>query len=353
MTLYEYGNAGDLYYMAMEYVQGRTLHAEIFDEGRFEERRGIRIAKQICRSLREAHSHGIVHRDLKPDNVLLVERPTDRDRVKVLDFGLAKVLEGELADEDATETGLCMGSPKHMAPEQIVGDTVSAHTDIYALGVLLYEMLTAHSPFDRPTRYQTLVAQVHEPPIPFRELLPDVDISDGMEQIVMKCLQKERHHRFASMDEVLQALKVLECGFRATMSSLSGATRVGTTSITRVPLVPRLGSERASRDSLFPPPSDPLALPDREGASSSPVPKSLPPLPPLPTVSHSAFRKPNRSLLIGAVVGLVGVVMALGVWLSTATELAPRVVPVLAGLACSGAPVLSASSIPAPADSQP
>lgn len=355
VTLYDYGNIGDLYYMAMEYVQGRTLHAEIFHEGRFEERRAIRIAMQICRSLREAHSHGVVHRDLKPDNVLLVDRANEKDLVKVLDFGLAKVLEGDLAEEDVTETGLCMGSPKHMAPEQITGDTVSAHTDVYALGVLLYEMLTAHSPFDRPTRYQTLVAQVHEPPMPFGELLPDAEISEGMERIVMKCLHKERHHRFASMDDVLLALKTLERGSRASMSSMPSMSGVTSVPFEGGGRPVSAGSataagDRGARHSVFPPPSGPSAAPGKGTASSVPGPQALPPLPPLPNVPHPASRKLNLPVLVGGAVGALGLVAALGAWLSLPGDAAvTRAHPSLAGIASAGGPSVTASArVPSP-----
>jgi serine/threonine-protein kinase len=315
VTLYDYGNTGDLYYMVMEYVGGRTLHSEIHREGRLDERRARRIAMQICRSMREAHEHGVVHRDLKPDNILLVDQARETDLVKVLDFGLAKVVEGEFVDEDVTETGLCMGSPKHMAPEQITGDVVSAHTDIYALGVVLYEMLTAVSPFDRPTRYQTLVAQVHEAPPPFDKVAPDAEISEGMERLVLRCLHKERHHRYPSMNAVLKGLKELDDAERAKRVSLSSVRPGALISSIPSPLPVRglayvsspvdLRTTQApvSRAS-FPPASDQATLTAME---------SLPPLPGLPEVEVPKSRR--GPALVAAGLGVAGMICALGVWL--------------------------------------
>jgi serine/threonine protein kinase len=315
VTLYDYGNSGDLYYMVMEYVGGRTLHSEIHREGRLEERRARRIAMQICRSMREAHEHGVVHRDLKPDNILLVDQARETDLVKVLDFGLAKVVEGEFVDEDVTETGLCMGSPKHMAPEQITGDVVSAHTDIYALGVVMYEMLTAVSPFDRPTRYQTLVAQVHEAPPPFEKVAPDAEISAGMERLVLRCLHKERHHRYPSMNAVLKGLKELDDAERAKRVSLSSVRPGALISSIPSPLPVRglayvsspvdLRTTQApvSRAS-FPPASDQATLTAME---------SLPPLPGLPEVEAPKSRR--GPALVAAGLGVAGMICALGVWL--------------------------------------
>src|SRR5438477_8212885 len=126
--------------MAMQYLEGRTLRRCLREEGPFIEERTTHIARQICRSLREAHSLGVIHRDLKPANVYLIEHGDETDFVKVLDFGLVKSIEE--TGEDLTQTGLFMGSPKYMAPEQIRGEHVDERTDVYAIGIMLYEMMT-------------------------------------------------------------------------------------------------------------------------------------------------------------------------------------------------------------------
>jgi serine/threonine protein kinase len=141
VTIFDYGRTeDDIYYIAMELLEGRTLHRAVRTDGPFAPQRAMHIARQVCRSLREAHKSGLVHRDLKPANVFLMRHGDEEDFVKVLDFGLVKDI--ETPDEDLTETGLFMGSPKYMSPEQIRGENVDGRCDVYALGVMLYEMLT-------------------------------------------------------------------------------------------------------------------------------------------------------------------------------------------------------------------
>ena len=178
VTIFDYGRTDDdIYYMAMEYLEGHTLHRAIREAGSFPEERGAHIARQICRALREAHSLGVIHRDLKPANIFLVEHGDETDFVKVLDFGLVKdVSEGKPAEE-LTQTGLFMGSPKYMAPEQIRGDKVDARTDIYSLGIIMYEMMTGKVPFDRPNSVNILMAHVNEEPPPLRTMNPSCNPS--------------------------------------------------------------------------------------------------------------------------------------------------------------------------------
>ncbi len=150
VTIFDYGRTDDdVYFMAMEYLDGKTLHRAIREAGAFPEERVGHIARQICRALREAHAHGVIHRDLKPANIYLVSHGDEDDFVKVLDFGLVKNVSERDEAEDLTQTGLFMGSPKYMAPEQIRGDRVDARTDVYSLGIILYEMLTGKVPFDK------------------------------------------------------------------------------------------------------------------------------------------------------------------------------------------------------------
>ncbi len=207
VTIFDYGQCAthDVYYIAMEYLDGRTLHRLVHDERTLTEARASHIAQQICRSVHEAHRLGVVHRDLKPSNVLLVERGDEPDFVKVLDFGLVKDVSGK--GEDLTQTGLFMGSPKYMAPEQVMGGDISARTDVYALGVILYEMISGKVPFDRKAGMSTLVAHVNEAPPPLSTRNPATLVSPEMEAIIMRCLEKEPEKRFASMKDLLNSLK--------------------------------------------------------------------------------------------------------------------------------------------------
>jgi serine/threonine protein kinase len=207
VTIFDYGRTDDdVYYMAMEYLVGHTLHRAIREAGHFPEERAAHVARQICRALREAHSLGVIHRDLKPANIFLVEHGDETDFVKILDFGLVKNV-SDTKTEDLTQTGLFMGSPKYMAPEQIRGDRVDARTDIYALGIILYEMVTGKVPFDRPNSVNILMAHVNEEPPPLRQMNPNTEVSPAFEGVIFRCMAKDPNQRFGSMDEVLAALK--------------------------------------------------------------------------------------------------------------------------------------------------
>ncbi|HEX7666908.1 MAG TPA: serine/threonine-protein kinase, partial [Polyangiaceae bacterium] len=209
VTIFDYGRTDDdIYYIAMEYLEGTTLHRAIRVAGHLTEERVVHISMQVARALREAHGLGVIHRDLKPANVFLMDHGDEPDFVKLLDFGLVKEFAEEPA-EQLTQTGLFMGSPKYMAPEQIRGDRVDARTDIYSLGVIMYEMLCGKVPFDRPNSVNILMAHVNDAVPPMRELNPNVEVSPEMEETVMRCMAKDPEQRFKSMDEVLLALKTV------------------------------------------------------------------------------------------------------------------------------------------------
>ncbi|MDB4986942.1 MAG: hypothetical protein JWN04_2120 [Myxococcaceae bacterium] len=203
VTVFDYGRtADDLYFIAMELVEGRSLLNLVRQEAPLPAARVIHIALQIARSLREAHRLDVIHRDLKPGNVLLAHHGDEDDFVKVLDFGLVKHIESE-AEQELTKAGLFMGSPKYMSPEQIRGERVDGRSDIYALGVVMYEMLSGKVPFDRENTVKVLMAHMHEPVPP----LHAEGCPDGLTQLVMRCLAKDPQHRPGSMDEVIALLK--------------------------------------------------------------------------------------------------------------------------------------------------
>jgi serine/threonine-protein kinase len=208
VTIFDYGTTDDgFYYMAMEYLEGYTLHRAIRQVGHLPEERAAHIARQICRSLREAHSIGVVHRDLKPANVYLLDHGDEPDFVKVLDFGLVKDVAS--SGEELTKAGLFMGSPKYMAPEQINGAPIDGRTDIYALGVIMYEMITGKVPFDRPKPMDILMAHASEEVPSIHEMNPAARVSPALEETILRSMAKDPNDRYRSMDEVLSALKRL------------------------------------------------------------------------------------------------------------------------------------------------
>jgi serine/threonine-protein kinase len=208
VRVFDYGQTDDgLYFIAMELLEGLTLKEIIAKDGALAPERAIEIAKQIARSLREAHRLGIVHRDMKPGNVMLVQRGGD-ETVKVLDFGLAKDTtpqEGEV--EDITQTGVFMGSPKYMSPEQIQGEKLDARSDLYSVGVILYEMLSGKPPFQREQPMQVLMDHVREIPKTVAAPADRDPLPYGVVDVTMRSLAKKREERWADMDAFLIALK--------------------------------------------------------------------------------------------------------------------------------------------------
>ncbi|MDB4984897.1 MAG: Serine/threonine protein kinase PrkC, regulator of stationary phase [Myxococcaceae bacterium] len=216
VTIFDYGKTDDdIYYIAMELLEGRTLHRLLREEGPLGAERTMHVGRQICRSLREAHNLGVIHRDLKPANVFLLNHGDEADVVKVLDFGLVKNLLDK--GEELTQTGLFMGSPKYMSPEQIRGEACDARVDIYALGVMMYEMLTGKVPFDRQNSVNILMAHIHEDVPRINAMNPDVRVPAALETLVRKCMAKSVEARYPSMESVLTALKQVS-GFNATMT---------------------------------------------------------------------------------------------------------------------------------------
>jgi len=208
VTIFDYGKTDDdIYFMVMEYLEGQTVHQGVRQSGPMPEERVGRIAAQVCRALREAHALGVIHRDLKPANIFLSKHGDDDDFVKVLDFGLVKSV-SERPEEQLTQTGLFMGSPKYMAPEQIQGTVVDGRTDVYSLGIVMYEMLAGKVPFERTSSVNVLMAHVGEPPPPMRAVNPQLVCSTSFEDLVMRCIAKDPSQRFASMDHLLSAIKL-------------------------------------------------------------------------------------------------------------------------------------------------
>jgi serine/threonine-protein kinase len=310
VTIFDYGRTeDDIYYMAMEYLEGHTLHRAIREAGHFPEERAAHVARQICRALREAHSLGVIHRDLKPANIFLVEHGDETDFVKVLDFGLVKNV-SENKGEDLTQTGLFMGSPKYMAPEQIRGDRVDARTDIYALGIIMYEMITGKVPFDRPNSVNILMAHVNEEAPPMRQMNPAIHLSPAIEETVGRCMAKDPDQRFRSMDEVLAALK--RVGGAALTATISGAGTGEYRTLSGSGSGPQMMQNGAAASGSGPNPA--FLSPSGSDPGSIPSPLSVPsdsPAAGAPLVSQPPGKSGSKGTLVAAVVSalaLAGVV---------------------------------------------
>lgn len=190
-------------YMVMEYLDGRDLKS-VLERGAVEEALAVEFVLQVCAAMKEAHGLGIIHRDLKPANLFLVKRSEGGPCVKVLDFGISKDLNEE--DLDLTKTTASFGSALYMSPEQMhTTKTVDARTDIWALGVILYELLTGRPPFKGSTRTEVIALVLQEEPMPPRLL--SSGLSPAIEAIVLRCLSKRKEERYASVSELESALR--------------------------------------------------------------------------------------------------------------------------------------------------
>ncbi len=199
-------------YSVMEYVEGATLAEVIRFESPLAVERMLRIAAQMARALVAAHRKGVVHRDLKPDNVFLVDRDGRPDFVKIVDFGIARVLPipGDSNVARLTRAGTVFGTPEYMAPEQASGRTDTDHrVDIYSLATIMYEMLTGRVPHKGDSTIRTLAMQMLDPIPALRDLEITADLEPAVEAIVMRGLEKKREDRYQDMSEMLQAILAL------------------------------------------------------------------------------------------------------------------------------------------------
>jgi serine/threonine protein kinase/class 3 adenylate cyclase len=193
--IHEFSRSNGTAYTSMEFVEGESLLSRLYRVGALPLSEAVEIARQIGSGLREAHSQGIVHRDLKPANIMLDRNGT----VKIMDFGIAKMVQRE-----GPMTGTIVGTPAYMAPEQAELKPVGPCTDIYALGLLLYEMITGVAAFNGDTPVAVALKQIREYPKRPREIVPD--LTRAMDAVIMKCLQKDSAKRFQSIDQLEPAL---------------------------------------------------------------------------------------------------------------------------------------------------
>ena len=208
-------------FIIMELLEGRGLGELLKAEGPFLPARAIHIGAQIADGLQAAHARGIIHRDLKPDNIILVPRDGDADFVKVLDFGLAKLQgPGAQAMRLKTRTGSLLGTPHYMAPEQCEGKSIDARVDVYALGCILFHLLTGRVPFPGEGFGEVLVKHLREPP-PLPSRLNGA-VPAALERIVLHALAKKADFRFKSMAEFAQALRAPEAFARKLDAGTSG-----------------------------------------------------------------------------------------------------------------------------------
>ena len=201
VNMYDWGADGDTYYMVMEYVRGNDLKSIIQQKGALASAKVADIGAQVCSALSVAHGYDIIHRDIKPHNIMV--QPDGS--VKVMDFGIARA-----GNTTMTQTGSVLGTAHYVSPEQAQGKELHATSDLYSLGIVLYEASTGHLPFDADTPVAVALKQVNEQPRPPRAVNPNVD--PGLEAIIVKAMQKNPAQRYCSADEMRRDLQAVAAG---------------------------------------------------------------------------------------------------------------------------------------------
>jgi serine/threonine protein kinase len=219
ISIFDFGRSAEgTAYLVMEFLEGKTLEDELVMQmelislERFE-----RIFTQVCSGMQHAHKKGVIHRDIKPSNLMLVDNEDGKDFVKIVDFGLAKLNNNEQAQQHLTQTGMVMGSPPFMSPEQCRGEELDHRTDIYSLGCVMYAALTGQVPHMGNNSMATIYKHITDAPLPISEVFGASSVPPRLEDLVMKTLLKNREERPQSMEELGKALSdaIRNPGFNA------------------------------------------------------------------------------------------------------------------------------------------
>jgi eukaryotic-like serine/threonine-protein kinase len=211
IRIYDIAEADGVKFITMEFVEGSDLRRILIDNGKLPPDKAIEIIRQVCLALDAAHSAGIIHRDLKPQNIM---QDSKTGRILVMDFGLARSMESD----GLTQTGALLGTIEYMSPEQSMGKTLDQRSDIFAVGLIFYELLTGNTPYKADTAMASLLRRNQERAVPAAEL--DASIPKGLSDIVSKCLERDLVHRYQSVQEILTDLDAFQ-GARPTLASIS------------------------------------------------------------------------------------------------------------------------------------
>jgi len=220
--MFDLNKEGDKYFITMEYVSGEDLKSFIRRSRQLSIKGAVLIARQVCEGLIEAHKHGIIHRDLKPSNIMI-----DREgNVRIMDFGIARLLKSK----GITGSGIMVGTPEYMSPEQVDGDKVDSRADIYSLGVILYEIVSGRLPFEGDTPLSIAVKHKQEAPEDPRIHNPDTPL--GLSRVILKCLEKNRDDRYQTIDSLLSDLEQVDMTVPSTERELPKKKTTGSKEIT-------------------------------------------------------------------------------------------------------------------------
>jgi serine/threonine-protein kinase len=305
VTIYDVGAQDGVYYIVMEYLEGMTLDQWLIQHGALSPQQASAIVAQVADALDHAHAEGIVHRDIKPSNIMV----DSRGHATLMDFGLVRAGEGT----GLTRSSLVVGTPEYMAPEQALGQAVDGRTDIYALGAVIYKLLTGAAPFVRSTPLAIAHAHAYEPPAPLRELRPD--LPKAVEAVVLKALAKKPADRY-------QRASALAADFSVAASAKgpAGKRAVPAAVLAKKTPTPPPRSSSPQPQVVPAPAADPAAETRLVARGQTPTsdPQPAPvvaPVTPLPALKTQAQqRRSSTGLLLAAIAALVVIVLAGAVW---------------------------------------
>ncbi|MGB7211208.1 MAG: protein kinase [Gemmatimonadales bacterium] len=222
-AIYDFGETPDgIIYLAMEYIEGKSLSGLLKETGPLPLNRATAILRQTADGLEVAHELGIVHRDLKPDNIMIASQ-AGKDLVKVVDFGIAKAVGGDETGQRVTKTGLVVGTPEYMSPEQLSGDKLDGRSDIYSLALVYYRMITGALPFQAETSQETMIKRLTDDPMPLSQALPTGHFPPGLQPVMDRALARYPNDRYASAAQLATDVEKALAGMSA---AEQGATMV-------------------------------------------------------------------------------------------------------------------------------
>ncbi len=296
ISVLDFGQADDgAMYIAMEYVQGKDLHHILSREWPLPEARVIRLISQVLSALADAHSAGVIHRDLKPENIMVEQRRGEADFVKVLDFGIAKIVDGSIDDDGPalTRAGFVCGTPEYMSPEQARGAQLDHRSDLYAVGVIIYQLMSGMLPFDSDSAVGFATKHLTEIPVTPTKRRPEARVSVAMERLIMKALAKNPDDRPQTAEQFRAELMAIEKERRASVGTSS--RRLAASSQSGLPPVSRKVTPIDQQETRVNPPSSPWASNENTVKASSPI---AGPVPSAATTSPTT--SPDRDTLPGA-----------------------------------------------------
>ena len=256
-AVYDFGETPDgLIYLAMEFIEGEPLTDLIEREGALKVGRAVKIFQQTADALQAAHDLGIVHRDLKPDNIMLAKGRDGSDIVKVVDFGIAKAVGGDEAGQKVTKTGLVVGTPEFMSPEQLSGDKLDGRSDLYSLALVLYRMLTGRLPFEATSVQETMIKRLTDEPTKLAVARPDLAFPPKLQPVLDRALARTPGERYQSVAEFAADVGRVVGAVAAPAADIEGKTQMigaqDKTRITSAPIPPTRVAKAEKKSAMVP-----------------------------------------------------------------------------------------------------